>query len=61
MNEKLTRLILDKYEIVQEIYFDAEAVFNLEEFLKNYIVINGLHYIPLIPFGGHLHECFKYD
>ena len=50
-----------KYEIIQEIYFDAELVFYLEEFLKNFIVVNGLHYVPLIPFGGHLHECFKYD
>ena len=50
-----------KYEIIQEIYFDAKLVFYLEEFLKNFIVVNGLHYIPLISFGGHLHECFKYD
>ena len=44
------------YEIIQEIKDIPENVFNYEWFFKNQTSLN--RYIPYIPFGGSLTECF---
>ncbi len=45
------------YSVIKEIVGDAAYIYDLETKLHN--LNKQYKYIPLIPFGGHLTECFK--
>lgn len=48
------------YEIIQEIKSkDLSYIWDLEVYFKKFINMDNLNYLPIIPFGGSITECFK--
>lgn len=47
-----------KFNIIHELFADHDVIWDIEKYLKLYIVNNNIHYIPNIKFTGYKTECF---